>query len=41
LGEHGAGGVVHRGQQVHWAAVGVDGAAQRLGIDRDRPPPLG
>jgi hypothetical protein len=37
LGEHSAGGVVHRGQQVDLAAVGVAGAAQRLAIDRDCP----
>jgi hypothetical protein len=37
LGEHSAGGVVHRGEQVDLAAVGVDGAAQRLAIDRDCP----
>ena len=39
LGEHGAGGVVHRGQQVDLAAV-ASGASQRLAIDRDCPPPL-
>jgi hypothetical protein len=39
LGEHGAGGVVHRGQQVDLAAV-ASGAAQRLAVDRDRPSPL-
>jgi hypothetical protein len=37
LGEHGAGGVVHRGEQVDLLAVGVGGAAQRLAIDRDCP----
>jgi len=39
LGQHRAGGVVHRRQQVHWAAVTVGwiGAAQRLAIDRHRP----
>jgi hypothetical protein len=36
LGEHGAGGVVHRGQQVDLAAV-ASGAAQRLAVDRDLP----
>jgi hypothetical protein len=39
LGEDGAGGVVHRGEQVDSAAVAV-GAAQRLAVDRDRPSPL-
>jgi len=39
LGEHGAGGVVHRGEQVDLAAVAA-GAAQRLAVDRHRPPPL-
>jgi hypothetical protein len=40
LGRHGAGGVVHRGQQVHLAAgCCASGAAQRLAVDRDRPPP--
>jgi len=39
LGQHTAGGVVHRGQQVDLAAV-VFGASQRLAIDRDCPPPL-
>jgi hypothetical protein len=39
LGQHRAGGVVHRGQQVDLAAV-VLGASQRLAIDRDCPPPL-
>src|SRR5215207_1026222 len=38
-GEHGAGGMVHRGQQVDLAAV-ASGASQRLAIDRDCPPPL-
>ena len=43
LGQHRAAGVVHRGQQVHRAAVGAcpAGAAQRLAVDRDRPPPAG
>jgi hypothetical protein len=40
LGEHGAGGVVHGGQQVDLPAVVAFGAAQRLAVDRDRPPPL-
>jgi hypothetical protein len=39
LGQHHAGGVVHRGEQVDLAAVGwVAGAAQGLAVDRDRPP---
>jgi hypothetical protein len=41
LGQHRAGGVVHRGQQVHGAAIAVGcwcaGAAQRLAVDGDRP----
>jgi hypothetical protein len=32
--------VVHRGQQVDLPALSVPGAAQRLAVDRDRPPPL-
>ena len=36
LGEHGAGGVVHRGEQMDLPAV-ASGAAQRLAVDRDRP----
>jgi hypothetical protein len=39
LGEHGAGGVVHAGQQVDLPAVPV-GAAQRCAVDRHRPPLL-
>jgi hypothetical protein len=35
LGEHGAGGVAHRGEQVDLPAV-ASGAAQRLAVDRDR-----
>jgi hypothetical protein len=43
LGQHLAGGVVHRRQQVHRAAVTVGwvGAAQRLAVDGHRPPPAG
>jgi hypothetical protein len=43
LGQHRAAGVVHRRQQVHRAAVAVGwvGAAQRLAVDRHRPPPAG
>ena len=43
LGQHRAAGVVHRRQQVHRAAVAVwwVGAAQRLAVDRHRPPPAG
>jgi hypothetical protein len=40
LGKDGAGGVVHTGQQVDLPALGAAGAAQRLAVDRDRPPPL-
>jgi len=40
LGEHCAGGVVHRGQQVDLAAVAF-GASQRLAVDRDCPALLG
>ena len=39
LGEHRAGGVVHRGEQVDLPAVAAFGAAQRLAVDRDRPSP--
>jgi hypothetical protein len=39
LGEHRAGGVVGRGEQVDSAAVAL-GAAQRLAVDRDRTSPL-
>jgi hypothetical protein len=44
LGQDGAGGVVHRGQQVHGAPLAVcswwaAGAAQRLAVDADRLPP--
>jgi len=39
LAEYGAGGVVHRGQQMDAAAVAV-GPPQGLAVDRDRPPPL-
>jgi hypothetical protein len=39
LGQHGAGGVVHRGEQMGLPAV-VSGAAQRLAVDRDRPSTL-
>jgi hypothetical protein len=35
LGEHRAGGVVHRGEQVDLPAVAAS-AAQRLAVDRDR-----
>ncbi len=40
LGEHGAGGVVHRGQQMDLPAVVACGAPQRLAVDRDRPPSM-
>jgi hypothetical protein len=41
LGEDGAGGVVHRGEQVALPAVCcAAGAAQGLAVDRDRPSPL-
>jgi len=40
LGQHGTGGVIHRGQQVDLPAVAAFGAPQRLAVDRDRPPPL-
>jgi hypothetical protein len=36
LGEDGAGGVVHRGEQVDLPAVVAFGAPQRLAVDRDR-----
>jgi hypothetical protein len=39
LGEHRAGGMVHRGEQVDLPAV-WSGAPQRLAVDRDRPSPL-
>ena len=44
VGQDGAGGVVHRGQQVHGAPLAVcswwaAGAAQRLTVDADRLPP--
>jgi hypothetical protein len=39
LGEHGAGGMVHRGQQMDLPAV-ASGAPQRLAVDRDRPPSM-
>jgi hypothetical protein len=39
LGEYRAGGVVHRREQVGWAAVAA-GAAQRLAVDCDGPPAL-
>jgi hypothetical protein len=39
LGQHRAGGVVHRGQQVDLPAVAV-GTTQRLAVDRDRPSTL-
>jgi hypothetical protein len=39
LGEHRAGGVLHRSEQVGWAAVAA-GAAQRLAVDCDGPPAL-
>jgi hypothetical protein len=39
LGQHGAGGVIHRGEQVDTAAVAA-GASQRFAVDRDRPSPL-
>jgi hypothetical protein len=43
LGQHLAGGVVHRRQQVHRAATRVcsAGAAQRLAVHRNGPPPAG
>jgi hypothetical protein len=41
LGEHGPGGVVHRGQQMDLPAVVAFGTAERLAVDGDRPPPLG
>jgi hypothetical protein len=37
LGQHGAGGVVHGGEQVDLPALGATGAAQRLAVDRDLP----
>jgi hypothetical protein len=40
LGQHTAGGVVHRGEQVDLAAVWCAGTAERLAVDRDGPPPL-
>jgi hypothetical protein len=40
LGEHRAGGVVHRGQQVDLPAVVAFSAPQRLAVDRDRPPSM-
>jgi hypothetical protein len=40
LGEHRTGGVVHRGEQVDWPALGACGAAERLAVDRDRPPSM-
>ncbi len=40
LGEHGTGGVVHRGQQMDLPAVVACGAPQRLAVDRDRPPSM-
>jgi hypothetical protein len=39
LGEHGAGGVVYRGEQMDLPAV-APGAPQRLAVDRDRPSTL-
>jgi hypothetical protein len=40
LGEHGTGGMVHRGEQVHLPVVGcAAGAAEGLTVDRDRPSP--
>jgi hypothetical protein len=39
LGQHGAGGVVHRGEQMGLPAV-ASGAAQCLAVDCDRPSPL-
>jgi hypothetical protein len=39
LGEHGAGGVVHRGEQMNLPAV-AGRAPQRLAVDRDRPSTL-
>jgi hypothetical protein len=43
LGQHLAAGVVHRRQQVHRAAVAAcsAGAAQRLAVHRNGPPPAG
>jgi hypothetical protein len=43
LGQHRAGGMLHRRQQMHRAAVTVGwvGAAQRLAVDGHRPPPAG
>jgi hypothetical protein len=37
LGQHRAGGVVHRRQQVDLAAVWCAGTAERLAVDRDGP----
>jgi hypothetical protein len=39
LGEDGAGGVVHRGEQMDLPAVVAFGTAERLAVDRDRPSP--
>jgi hypothetical protein len=39
LGEHRAGGVLHRSEQVGWAAVAAS-ATQRLAVDGDGPPAL-
>jgi hypothetical protein len=38
LGQHGAGGQVHRGQQVDLAALRIGGAAQGLAVDRHGAP---
>jgi hypothetical protein len=38
LGQHGAGGVIHRGEQMDLPALSVPGAPQRLAVDGDRPP---
>jgi hypothetical protein len=40
LGQHRAGGVVHRGEQVELPAVWWAPPAQGLAVDRDRPPAL-
>jgi hypothetical protein len=39
LGEHRAGGMVHRGEQMDLPTV-WSGAPQHLAVDRDRPSPL-
>jgi hypothetical protein len=37
VGQHGAGSVLHRGEQVDLAAVWCAGTAERLAVDRDGP----